>query len=351
MRHLQDKQTFTGRCRRLPLHGRFSLPTILLATWLLLGAGACTPLAVEPGVTPDMVESVPPPTAAATPPPVLQAAPTATVASTNTPAIVPTDIPDEPTPLPSPTAVLENDTLTYQVIFVAEDDVLNVRTGPGTTNPVAGELPPDATNIIVVGPGEDVAGSLWVPVVAGPLSGWVNGHFLTESVDGATFCNDPAIETLLEAMGTAVADRDGEALAQLVHPERGLRIHRHWWNPEVHIEPADVAELFTGDQGYYWGIADGTGDEMRGPFSGYILPLLERNLLPATELGCNRILHGSTAGLVQLPEGYETANYYAVYRPADEGMIEFDWGTWVVGIERWQGAYYVSFLVHFEWEI
>jgi uncharacterized protein YraI len=351
MRHLLDKQTFTGRGRRLPLHGRFSTPTILLVAWLLLVAGACTPPAVEPGVTPDVVESAPSPTATATAPPVLQAAPTATMAPTETPAIVPTATAVEPTPLPSPTAAPESDTVTYQVIFVAEDDVLNVRTGPGAGNPVAGELLPDATHIMVAGPGEDAAGSLWVPIVAGPLSGWVNSQFLTESVDGDVFCNDPAVEALLEALSTAVAAHDGEALARLVHPEHGLRIHRHWWNPEVRVDPGAVADLFSGDQSYDWGMADGTGDEMRGPFSLYIQPLLERNLLPATETACNEILHGSTAGLVQLPEGYESANYYAVYRPAGEGMIEFDWGAWVVGIEQWQGAYYISFLVHFEWEI
>jgi hypothetical protein len=39
-----------------------------------------------------------------------------------------------------------------------------------------------------------------------------------------------------------------------------------------------------------------------------------------------------------------------MYRPAPADQ-ELDWGTWVVGIERWQERYFVSFLVHFEWEI
>jgi hypothetical protein len=52
---------------------------------------------------------------------------------------------------------------------------------------------------------------------------------------------------------------------------------------------------------------------------------------------------------VRLPDGYEQVNYYAYYRPA--GDIEFDWGTWVVGVEQWQGQWYVSYLVHFDWEI
>jgi hypothetical protein len=39
-----------------------------------------------------------------------------------------------------------------------------------------------------------------------------------------------------------------------------------------------------------------------------------------------------------------------MYRPGPAGE-ELDWGTWVVGIERWQEEYFVSFLVHYQWEI
>jgi hypothetical protein len=360
MSHLLDIETlpgrsrpWTGRRRCLPLYARFGVPAIFFAALLLLLAAGCRPIAVEPALTPVTVEGVPSPATEATLPPalqapVLQAAPSPTVAPTVAPA-TPTVTPVEASPTPSPVASPVD--LRYRVIFVADDDVLNVRTAPGVANPVAGELAPDAGDVIVSGPGELVTGSLWVPVVAGPVSGWVNSQFLTESVPGEAFCNDAAAEELVATFRAAVAARDGEGLAGLVHPDRGLRIHRHWWNPEVRVSRAEAADLFRGNQTYYWGVADGTGDEMRGPFSRYILPALERNLLPATETACNRILHGSTAGLVQLPEGYESANYYAVYRPAGEGVIEFDWGTWVIGIERWQGDYYLSFLVHFEWEI
>jgi hypothetical protein len=345
-----DRQTLNGRHDLLSPYGRLPVTPVLFTILFLLLTAACRPPALEPTLLPAVPESVASPTATAAP--VLQAAPSPTVPPTPAPATpLPTVTQVEPASTLSPTAAPIEDAERHQVIFVAADDVLNVRTGPGVANPVAGALEPDTGDIVVTGPGEEVAGSLWVPVVAGSVSGWVNSQFLTESVDAAAFCSDPAVPELLAAFQTAVADRDGEALARLVHPEHGLRIHRHWWNPQVRLEQDEVAVLFTGNQSYDWGVADGTGDEMRGPFSRYIFPLLERNLLPATETGCNEILHGSTAGLVQLPEGYEAANFVTFYRPAEEGVIEFDWGSWVVGIERWQGDYYLSFLVHFEWEI
>jgi hypothetical protein len=98
-------------------------------------------------------------------------------------------------------------------------------------------------------------------------------------------------------------------------------------------------------------VADGSGAPIEGAFSKTMLPLIDRNLTPASVSGCDEILHGGTAGLVKLPASYEGVNYYSLYRPAGPDDFELDWGTWVIGIERWQGQYYLSFLVHYEWEI
>ncbi|MFQ5420924.1 MAG: hypothetical protein ACE5EY_11260, partial [Anaerolineae bacterium] len=80
-------------------------------------------------------------------------------------------------------------------------------------------------------------------------------------------------------------------------------------------------------------------------------PDLQKDLLPATEIACDEILHGGTAGSVRLPDGYQQTHYFSLYRPASATDNELDWGTWVVGIEQWQGTYYISYLVHFQWEI
>ena len=70
----------------------------------------------------------------------------------------------------------------------------------------------------------------------------------------------------------------------------------------------------------------------------------------APRLACDEILHGPTAGLVILPDGYEQLHYFSAYRPAPESQ-EFDWGTWVIGVDRWQGQYYLSYLIHYDYEI
>jgi hypothetical protein len=325
---------------------QFLLPLSLLLLLLLSGCRLLTP-----AETP----LPPPPTAA---PPTEPAAPEILPTPTlpPPPTAIPTAVANTPTPepTPAPTATPEpafQTDASYRVIFVEADDTLNVRSGPGVQNPVVTELAPDAAGIRVTGPGEQVDDWLWLPIEANGVSGWVNSLHLTEMVSEVQFCNEMLALSLITNLRTAVAQKDGQALAKLVHPEHGLTIHRHWWNPAVRFEATAVADLFTSEESYYWGREDGTGFDMNGSFMDYIYPRLERNLLPARVLGCNEIMHGGTAGYVWLPEGYENVNFYAVYRPHAEDQFEMDWGTWVVGIERWQGQYYISYLVHFEWEI
>ncbi|MGD2048394.1 MAG: SH3 domain-containing protein [Chloroflexota bacterium] len=239
----------------------------------------------------------------------------------------------------------------YQVVFVEEDDVLNVRSDPGVEFEIVGELQPGARGVKITGEGQVVIDSLWVPVEYEDVSGWVNSWFLTEVLSEDDFCDDENVEILVDTAFEALVDEDSEGLSQLVAEGRSLRVRRHWWNPEVIFNKDEVANLFESEQSHSWGIADGSGNPIEGSFSEVFQPLIERNLEPSTERGCNEILHGGTAGLVQLPPSYEGINYYSFYRPAGPDDFELDWGTWVMGVEIWQGQPYLSFLVHYEWEI
>ncbi len=309
----------------------------------LVFVAGCTVANNAPAPTLEMPTAIPPTpivpplanAATATPlpqPPTAEVVPTSTVAAT---AVA-------PTPTASP--------VTYRVAYVTSDDTLNVRSGPGVDFDVVGELAPQATGVEITGSGNLVAGSTWVPITNGRVTGWVNGRFLTTAVSQAEFCEDEAVVALVADLQTAVTNRDNALLAQLIHPERGLRIHTYWWNPGVLVDGEERERLFTSRASYDWGIEDGSGFPIVGSFADVILPDLERDLLPATERGCHEILHGATAGLVQLPDGYEQAPYVSLYRPAsDEGG--FDWGAWVLGVEWWNGRYYLSYLVHFQWEI
>ncbi len=59
----------------------------------------------------------------------------------------------------------------YDVIGVAEDDVLNIRSGPGTEFEIIGTIEPNAEGIEVIRPHDDFA---WAQVNTGEVAGWVS---------------------------------------------------------------------------------------------------------------------------------------------------------------------------------
>jgi len=282
--------------------------------------------------------------------PAATAAPSLTPAKDDPPAVTPTLASTATEMAPALALPQESSVEFYRVAFVADNDRLNVRSGPGVENEISGTFAPDESDILISGPGQQVAGSNWVPVTGNGVQGWVNDRYLTGQVLSAAFCQDTAVLSLLEQLQTAVANEDGDLLAELVDPQRGLRLHTSWWNPEVHVQQEDVSGLFSSTTVHDWGIEDGSGLPISGSFGEVMLPLLQDNLLTASSKTCNQIEHGPTAGLVRLPDGYQNVNSYSYYRPATD-TIGFDWGTWVIGIEFWQSEPVLSYLVFYAYEI
>lgn len=63
---------------------------------------------------------------------------------------------------------------TFRVARVADDDFLNVRTGPSEYHMPIGAIAPDGRGIHIVGP----CHGLWCPIRYGDTSGWVNSYYL-----------------------------------------------------------------------------------------------------------------------------------------------------------------------------
>ena len=279
-----------------------------------------------------------------------------TAVPTSTEMVVEINVTATYTAVPSTTApiatatptIIANNQTNHAVIFVESNDVLNVRSGPGVSFGIVGTLPPNANDVQITGSGQLVSGSTWVLVQRGALSGWVNGRFLTQFVADEAFCNDTAVVQLLDRLATAVANQDDAALAQLIHPERGLRVRLLWHQAETRL---DNIGLLSDPTSYNWGVETGSGLAIVGTPAQIVLPRLQNDFLGATEIACNEILNGGSAGLIVLPEAHASINYYSFYRPGSEEFAGLNWGSWVVGVELWQGRYYLSTLVHYQWEI
>jgi hypothetical protein len=256
------------------------------------------------------------------------------VPPTFTPTSPATATASAPTPTGTPTPAL------YRVAYVLSDDVLNIRSSAGVQNPKVGELGPHAGDVRITGGGRMVEPSLWVPISSSGGSGWVNSRFLTGQVSQADFCQDARVEAIVDAIGLAVENQDGDILASLIHPARGLRLRRTWSSEEVNLTADEAAELFTASESFDW------GGGVRGPVRTVIVPLLEKDFLAASDSACGELVGGGT-GAYRLPFEYQTVNSYTLYRPAPEGGPTSDWGSWVVGIEYWEGQLYLGFLVHY----
>ena len=98
------------------------------------------------------------------------------------------------------------------------------------------------------------------------------------------------------------------------------------------------------------GTEDGSGATIKGSFRQQMLPLLQRDLAESAEFGCSQIIHGPTAGLIKLPDAYTNINFVSAYR-APEDSVRFEWGSWAIGLEKWGQELYISFLVHYHYEI
>src|SRR6185503_3764101 len=133
---------------------------------------------------------------------------------TATLALAPTTVAATPTSLP-PVTSFNNP---YAVILVSPDDLLNIRTGAGVANDIAGTLGPTAVNVNRTGPATTADGNRWVEIQSTSGNGWVNGNFLTEQVPSSTFCADARVQTLLNNVKTAMLNSNGELLSSLVSP-------------------------------------------------------------------------------------------------------------------------------------
>ncbi len=336
-----------------------TLKIISLLVFVVFLIAACNPTETEPSASsPDLEpaggtdELIVTPTVdsnSALPSPRIETIPIATVPSNSLPEV-------EPSPTTIVEATQHGDTPrqshpVFQVAYVEAEDTLNVREGPGVEFGIRGEIKPGVQGLTKIESANSSSNDLWFRIDDGELDGWVNSRYLVEIDNPEGFCQSADVVALLEELLIAMSLSDGTRLKELVAESRGIGIRRHWWNPEVYYRRDDVAKIFNENESHYWGTADGSGDDIEGTFSEVMGQLVTNNLLNSTETGCNEIIHGGTAGLTVLPASYEGINFVSLHRSPEPDEFELDWGTWVIGIERWEGEYYISFMVHYEWEI
>ena len=157
-------------------------------------------------VPPSPTTAPAPETTTTTVPPTTTTVPPTTISSTVPATTTPTTVPGEAIDF----GPADGDVL--GVVGVRHDDVLNVRSGPGTEFSVIAELDPTAEDVVARGNTWSRPGSLWVEVDAGDEEGWVNMRYvayLGDTRDATSELIPDMTETRAETMldlGALVAE-------------------------------------------------------------------------------------------------------------------------------------------------
>jgi hypothetical protein len=253
---------------------------------------------------------------------------------------------------PKPTFIPFEVAGTYGVIWIPSDERLEVHNPAGVAGSVVNELDYDARGIRLTGDSTGLGSSLWVEISTGlDQTGWVNFWNLTEDVSQDAFCGDERVYDLVGRAVDAIVTQDGDELASIANPRRGLAIRQEWWNPEVQFPPGQIASLFTSRESFDWGEQSGSEFHVNGSFPEVVLPLLQDVLQAGRQPVCNQIQSGVSSRPAEWPSAYQNLNFFTFFRPAPEKGNRYDWRAWALGFEYIKGEPYLTVMVHFHGDV
>ena len=238
---------------------------------------------------------------------------------------------------------------TRLVVLVAEDDTLNVRSGPGVDAEVIGEFRPGAA-VVLAGDSSQVGSSTWVTVATPAGPGWVNSFYLTPSIPEGALSGDRE-----RAVVDELADRfaAGEDFSDLVS-ERGLWVAHH--ATPIRFRQSELNGILDSTETYRW------GSNALEPDSPEIQPrtfseAIAGRFVDAHDDADARIvpgehIEGPNGRPVQyaLPTEFEGFPFVTVHDPGDEAQYDgLDWIGWIVSLALEDGELKVVGLTIDEW--
>ncbi len=153
----------------------------------------------------------------------------------------------------------------------------------------------------------------------------------------------------------ALKQEDFALLADLVHPEKGLRFTPY---SSVDLEhdlcfmPKELEKAKNNTEIYTWGIQDGSGFPLDYTIGDY----MEQFVFPvdyctAPQIGINHI-NASGNSIENVQTAYPEADFVEFYFPAQNPAYEgIDWSALKLVFENVEGEYYLIGLIHSQWTV
>ena len=120
----------------------------------------------------------------------------------------------------------------HQVTNVARNDVLNMRSGPGTNYPVVSSVPYNGRTLITTGKAASQGRNNWVEIVWAGTTGWVNERYLSA-------VNDYSVDDYVTTVAPS-ADTYVQPYQQPDYPPVQQPLKRS--TPVVNLNPVDTGE-------------------------------------------------------------------------------------------------------------
>jgi hypothetical protein len=159
-----------------------------------------------------------------------------------------------------------------------------------------------------------------------------------------------------DAVVAALKARDGEQLAALVHPNKGVRFSPYAYvdvNEDVMLSREQVVAFWSDSTVYSWGFADGSGEPIEMTPSRYFdRYVFDRDFAAASSVSTdsdraagNTINNAASA----YPDGVRIEYY--IEPTSTSGQPGLDWAALRLVFENVEGAWFLVGVIHDEWTI
>lgn len=163
------------------------------------------------------------------------------------------------------------------------------------------------------------------------------------------------IEEITEELIQAIKNRDGEKIAEFVHPVKGVRFTPYTYvSPEgdVVFSREEMKNFFADTDLYLWGYYDGIGSEIQlTPAEYYEEFIYSADFINAPEVGYNKVLSSGNM-LENQFDVYDNPiiveYYFPGFNPEYDGM---DWRSLRLVFEEYEGNWKLTGIIHNQWTI
>jgi hypothetical protein len=165
---------------------------------------------------------------------------------------------------------------------------------------------------------------------------------------------EAAVGSLVRDTLAALKERDGQALAALTHPSKGVRFSPYAYVQATNItlSAVQLRTAFTDPTKRTWGVTDGKGDPIILNFADYTGSYIyERDFAASSQTAFNKTI-GSGNTIDNTASVYPDAILFEAYDPGpDPALKDLQWQSLRLLFERSGSGWYLVGVIHAAWTI